>query len=247
MPSNFKKAPLSLKILDFTGSFTQIFIIFSLSTLNRKNMNCLKCSYPIGLFSILLGVLWMTSCKKDTPDPNPIRKNEFSVAGQSYTLTKGYLLYWGINSDSLSHDWDVLLLSDGVYYSADSVGGTGQALYMDLNSLGSTELSAGTYMFANQRAAGTFVDASALISYDFEADNGVEYFLNEAVPGGPIVVKKSGLIYEIEASFNANRDGSTLNQAVTGYFKGQLGVLDFSMMRTAQKKAIFDRIMTIKN
>jgi hypothetical protein len=127
------------------------------------------------------------------------------------------------------------------------VGGTGQALYLDLNSSSNTELSPGTYMFANQRAAGTFVDASALIAYDFAADDGVEYYLNTDVPGGPIVVKKSGSIYEIEVGFNANRDGSTVNQPVTGYFKGQLNVLDFSMMRTTQKRAIRDRLQLIKN
>jgi hypothetical protein len=118
---------------------------------------------------------------------------------------------------------------------------------MDLNSSGSNELSPGTYMFANQRAAGTFVNSSVLIAYDFIADDGVEYYLNTDVPGGPIFVKKSGLIYEIEASFNANRDGTPLNQAVTGYYKGPLELLDFSMMRTAQKKAILDRIVSIKN
>jgi hypothetical protein len=46
--------------------------------------------------------------------------------------------------------------------------------------------------------------------------------------------------------FNANRDGSTVNQPVTGFFKGQLNVLDFSMMRTTQKKAIRDRLQLIK-
>ncbi|MFM8493583.1 MAG: hypothetical protein ACKOA7_07605 [Bacteroidota bacterium] len=199
----------------------------------------------IVILVLFISSMFLSSCKKDTPDPEP--KSEFSVAGQSYTLSKGYLLYWGLNSDSLSVDWDVLLVSDGVYYSADSVGGTGQALYLDLNSSSNTELSPGTYMFANQRAAGTFVDASALISYDFAADNGVEYFLNTDVPGGPIVVKKSGSIYELEVGFNANRDGSTVNQPVTGYFKGQLNVLDFSMMRTTQKRAMRDRLQLIKN
>jgi len=61
------------------------------------------------------------------------------------------------------------------------------------------------------------------------------------------VIKKSGLTYEIEAGFNANRDGSTVNQPVTGYFKGQLNMLDFSMMRLAQKKAIRDRLKLIQN
>jgi len=187
----------------------------------------------------------MTSCKKDEPHPEP--KNEFTVAGQSYTLSKGYLLYWGLNSDSLSVDWDVLLVSDGIYFSLDSVGGTGQALYMDLNSSGNTELTPGTYMFANQRAAGTFVDAFALIAYDFAAEDGIEYYLNTDVPGGPIVVKKSGIIYEINVGFNANRDGTTQNQAVSGYFKGQLNILDFSMMRTAHKQAIRDRFKSIKH
>lgn len=196
---------------------------------------------------MILSSMFLSSCKKDTPDPNPDPKNEFIVAGQSYALSKGYLIYWGINSDSLSVDWDVLLVSDGVFYSADSIGGTGQALYMDLNSASNTELSPGTYMFANQRAVGTFVDASALIAYDFAADDGVEYYLNTDVPGGPIVVKKSGLVYEIEADFNTNRDGSTANQPVTGYFKGQLNVLDFSMMRTAQKRALRDRLSAIMN
>jgi hypothetical protein len=201
----------------------------------------------IAIITLFSGIFFMSSCKKDSPDPTPETKNEFKVAGQDYSLSKGYLLYWGLNSDSLSVDWDVLLVSEGVYYSADSVGGTGQALYLDLNGSSNAELSPGTYMFANQRAVGTFVDASALIAYDFSADDGVEYYLNTDVPGGPIVIKKSGLTYEIEAGFNANRDGSTVNQPVTGYFKGQLNMLDFSMMRLAQKKAIRDRLKLIQN
>jgi len=210
-----------------------------------KTLSFTRFTAQIGLIVLFISSFFMTSCKKDEPHPEP--KNEFTVAGQSYTLSKGYLLYWGLNSDSLSVDWDVLLVSDGIYFSLDSVGGTGQALYMDLNSSGNTELTPGTYMFANQRAAGTFVDAFALIAYDFAAEDGIEYYLNTDVPGGPIVVKKSGIIYEINVGFNANRDGTTQNQAVSGYFKGQLNILDFSMMRTAHKQAIRDRFKSIKH
>ena len=210
-----------------------------------KTLSFTRFTAQIGLIVLFISSFFMTSCKKDEPEPEP--KNEFTVAGQSYTLSKGYLLYWGLNSDSLSVDWDVLLVSDGIYFSLDSVGGTGQALYMNLNSSGNTELTPGTYMFANQRAAGTFVDAFALIAYDFAAEDGIEYYLNTDVPGGPIVVKKSGIIYEINVGFNANRDGTTQNQAVSGYFKGQLNILDFSMMRTAHKQAIRDRFKSIKH
>jgi hypothetical protein len=124
----------------------------------------------------------------------------------------------------------------------DSVGGVGQALYMDMNVSSNSDLTPGTYNFANQRAAGTFVYASALVAYDFASDNGVEYYLNVAVPGGPIVVKKTGLDYEFEASFNANRDITATNYPVSGYYKGRLNMLDFSMLRTSEKKEIKEKL-----
>jgi len=234
---------LSFRVINpnFVKKITELFS----TPYKESSMNPTKKTFPIVLFSLIIGTLMMTSCKKDTPEPE--RKNEFSVAGQSYAVTKGYLIYWGVNSDSLSYDWDVLVVSDGVFYSVDSIGGTGQAFYMDFNSSGSTEFTPGTYTFANQRAAGTFVDASALIAYDFGVDDGIEYYLNTDVPGGPILVKKSGSIYEIEGSFNAERDGTTQNQAVVAYYKGQLSILDFSIMRTEQKKDIRDRLRSIKN
>lgn len=194
----------------------------------------------VALAILFSGLLSLPACKKDEPAPE--KKSRFSVAGQEFDLSKGYLLYWGLNSDSLSADWDVLLVSDGVYFSMDSVGGVGQALYMDMNVSSNSDLTPGTYNFANQRAAGTFVNASALVAYDFASDNGVEYYLNVAVPGGPIVVKKTGLDYEFEASFNANRDTTATNYPVSGYYKGRLNMLDFSMLRTSEKKEIKEKL-----
>lgn len=167
--------------------------------------------------TFLLAILTLTlttSCKKDDD-----KSSSISFAGESYSLDKGFLSNYGDNGNG-SYDFDVLLTTDGINYS-DIEGeftGTGDGVYLDLNTSSANGLVSGTYTYSSDRDAFTFVDAFVFSDYnldDFTVGQDFE------VIGGEVTIEVDGSNYTIEFDLTLS-DNSTS----TGKYEGGLRAAD---------------------
>lgn len=153
-----------------------------------------------------------TGCNKDDDDMGDEVKNEFTYDGTTYALTKGFLNDVGGNLNG-SHDWDVFLVSSGVDKNGFSLTGTGEIIYLDLNTDTSTGLVAGTYNWANQRDPFTIVPGSEVfLDYNLDTFTGTKV----AFTAGTADVAIDGT--ETTITFTVTADGKTLS----GEWKGTL-------------------------
>lgn len=153
-----------------------------------------------------------TGCNKDDDDAGT--KNEFVLNETTYELAKGFIQDYGANGNG-SFDFDVTLTSEGVNYS-DAQGifsGTGEFIYLDLNSSLATGLVAGTYNFSSDRNAFTLVDGSIGTDYDLATFTGEDF----SVIGGTVEVELVGNETRLSWSLSIS-NGTT----VTGEFQGIL-------------------------
>lgn len=181
--------------------------------------------YPnpkILLFLFLSGIFFI-ACNKDDDDNGT--KNSVSFDGETYELSTGFIEEYGQNDDN-SADFDIIFASSGIVYDEkeDEYTGTGEAIYLDLNSPSLTELAAGTYTYDGlyysdpdaTRQPNTFVDAGLFIGFNIETENGATYWSDENSTG-TVKISKSGSTYTIEFTFTV--DGG---KEVRGYFEGPL-------------------------
>lgn len=122
------------------------------------------------LFFALIAMIAFTvfsGCNKDDDDMGTTVKNEFTYDGTTYSLAKGYLNDVGANFNG-TYDFDVFLASTGISMSGSSFIGTGDQIYLDLNTNSATGLEVGTYNWSNTRTAFSIVPGSqAYINYSF--------------------------------------------------------------------------------
>ncbi len=166
-------------------------------------------------FLAFLGVLSLSillpSCNKD--DDNSI-SNEFLLNGNNYALSKGFIEDFGDNGNG-SYDFDVVLTSSSINYS-DATGdysGTGDLIYLDLNSSSETGLVSGTYNYSSNRSALTFVDAQVATDFNALTLTGDTF----EVVGGTVEIEING--NEVTIDFNLTLAG---NNTVEGNYKGTL-------------------------
>ena len=105
------------------------------------------------------------------------------------------------------------LTSSTVTYSNGSFSGTGDLIYLDLNTSSATGLVAGTYNFSSNRDVLTFVDGNVARNFDLATQTGE----NISITGGTVKVDVDGTVY----TFTLNLTTSS-GKTVTGYYKGAL-------------------------
>lgn len=156
----------------------------------------------------------IVGCEKDKDE----KENSFSYDSNSYDTPKGYIDVYGANEDNQSADFDVILCSSSISYNSteEEYTGSGNVVYIDLNSSSLTELVSGTYTYDETRNPNTFVDAGIYIDYDLATYTGTEYYYDENTTG-TVTINKSGSTYEISYNFTLET-----GKNVEGYYKGTL-------------------------
>lgn len=158
-----------------------------------------------------VALLSYTGCNKDDDDG---ARNEFVLNGTTYALEKGFIQNYGDNGNG-SYDFDITLTSGDINYSdAQQVfSGTGDFIYLDLNTSLETGLVAGTYNFSSDRNAFTIVDGTVGTDYDLAIGTGEDF----DVIGGTVDIELDG--NETRVSWSVSISNGT---TVTGEFKGIL-------------------------
>jgi len=156
-------------------------------------------------------VIGFSACKKDDSKTNKL--SSFSYNGVNYETPNAYLVSYGATSTE-SADFDIYLTSSDVTVNSGSgLTGTGDGIYMDLNSSSLTELADGTYTWSIDRAPNTIVNGAVLIAYNFGTLTGDSYVVTD----GTIKITVSGTNYVIDYSLTLSND-----QTVTGNYNGTL-------------------------
>ncbi|MDP5078062.1 MAG: hypothetical protein NWQ19_08205 [Nonlabens sp.] len=171
------------------------------------------------LKSILLFVfaaITLISCDKDDDNGAAVVANEFTYQGVTYPLTKGILESFGENENG-SFDFDISLFSDGIILDVpnETVTGSGQAVYLDLNSNSMNGLVNGTYNFAIERDAFTIVDGFVAT----EIDVATQTFVAAQVTAGNVVLTINNGQYTI--LFNLQ---DAAGEDIVGSYQGTLTV-----------------------
>ncbi len=168
------------------------------------------------LMSMLcVAVLFFACGDDDDGDNGGSGNNQFTYGGSTYSLANGYLEEWGENAGMDSYDWDVILISSGldIDVSTGEASGTGDYVYLDLNTSSETGLVAGTYTFEDERAPMSIVASGFGINYDTETETGDEYDFN----GGTVTVAIDGSTTTVTFDLTVVGGGS-----ITGNFSGEL-------------------------
>lgn len=154
------------------------------------------------LFLFLTLSLFLFSCKKDGDD----RRNQFTLNGETYTLTQGFLTSFGDNGNG-SYDYDISLLSTSgsIDIVNEEITGIGNGLYFDLNTNSAGGITSGTYTFSSEREAFSMVATEAFVDYNFDTENGQEV----SGVGGTVEINADG--DQVSMDFEVVlQDGSTL-------------------------------------
>jgi hypothetical protein len=170
----------------------------------------MKTRILISLFLILYG------CKqKEEVDPG----SYFTVNGQTIMLQKGYMYDFGSNTDLVSRDFDIVLVTEGINYNESNkeMEGTGSFVYLDLNVNSTEKFEPGTFQWNTVRGPDTFIYGFAGITCSLSA--GVCDYEGLA-NGGSVMVEISGKSFIINFTMTLI-DGQT----ATGYFKGPIAIL----------------------
>lgn len=162
---------------------------------------------------LALGVI-STSCNKDD-DGGSSASNSFTVDGTTYALTNAYKLAYNYPNADGSDDIDIWLTTSDITSSGNQeLSGSGDVVYLDLNSSTTPELASGTYNYASERAAFALSDSYAGENIDVYTLSGDKLFI---VTGGSVEVSQNG--NETRFEFNlTTADGKT----ITGNYQGTL-------------------------
>lgn len=172
------------------------------------------------LFFALIAMIAFTvfsGCNKDDDDMGTTVKNEFTYDGTKHSIAKGYLSSLGSNGNG-TFDYDIFLTTAGITKGgAAGLTGMGDYVYLDLNSISTTGLVAGTYNWSNSRTDFSVVPGSAtFLNYDFATFSGTTL----AATAGTVDVAISGT--ETTVTFSLTLTGG---KTVTGEWKGVLDTL----------------------
>jgi hypothetical protein len=164
---------------------------------------------------LLLILILCAGCKKDTREAS--NDNYIKYDGEKYPIDKGVLENFGLYDDS--YNLDLSLYSNSVIPIEDEgeligANGTGNAIYFEMFSSSSTQLTNGSYYFSYSEEAGTYDYGIVHVNYNFNTHVGE---IAQYIESGTVTVAKIGDIYEITINCT-DEDG----KSVTGYYKGTL-------------------------
>lgn len=161
------------------------------------------------------------SCSSDD-DNNDVTPgggdNTMSIDGSAFNIATGAIEEYGANGNG-SFDWDVTLVSDGFTINVEnqSITGTGAFLYLDLNTNSETGLVPGTYVYADERAEFTWVDAFASPNLNSETFEGTIY----TAVSGTIIITGTGSSQVINVNLL-----DAAGKVITASYSGDLQVLN---------------------
>ncbi|WP_299210933.1 hypothetical protein [uncultured Dokdonia sp.] len=168
------------------------------------------------LFALVFNLV-AVSCKSDDDNDTVASENTMTIDGEQFDVEVGFLSEFGANGDG-SFDWDVVLFSDGftIDTAEEEITGVGASLYLDLNTNSATGLVPGTYIFSNEIAEFTWVDAEGVINFNAETGNGTFF----SAVSGTVVISGTGSDQLIVANLvDAN------GNALTASYRGLLQIL----------------------
>jgi hypothetical protein len=173
--------------------------------------------------------LFLFGCKKDDDDNG--NANSFKFDGKTYALAKGFFEEYGPNGDGNSADFDIILMSSSFVFNETEgeFTGTGDAVYIDLNSPSLTEISSGTYVYDDEyyyseeatRQPNTFVEGGVFIGYNVQSETGTVFETDEN-SSGTVTINTSGSSFEISFNFTLSN-----GKRLEGQYKGTLQLLDY--------------------
>lgn len=169
---------------------------------------------------ITLLTAFTTSCSSDddsgsSDDDNgmPVMTNEFVFDGTSYSLTQGIIQSSGATPEG-AFNFIITLYSDG--FNVDSVNGTvsgtGDLMFLDINTDTMNNVSDGTYNFSMTRDVFTTTNSGFIVNLDPVAGTSDAV---ELATSGSITLSISGTTYDIEFNF-LNASGESITGAYTG-------------------------------
>jgi len=160
----------------------------------------------IALFLLLVSFVVLNSCEDDSTP-----KNYFKYDGKTYSLSDGYIEDYGANNGSF--DWDVYIVSSKLNYNGDWFTGTGQVIYLDLNTSWENGLVSGTYTYSAERSTFTFVDGGVGINFNMDTETGT---IVEIIGGTvEITITANEVLFEFNLIAEAGK-------TIKGRFKGVL-------------------------
>jgi hypothetical protein len=205
--------------------------------INQENMK----EIMKGLRLLLAFTIVLSGCKKDSNDET--RSNAINYEGLEYSLSKGFLEYYGKVSDKESYNMDLTLISSGLIVyelngEIDSVSGIGNVLYFEVFTSDSGFLDSRTYTFDPLKTyePGTFDNGVVGLNLNVLTFEG-EYF---PIVSGSFKINKKGDEYE----FSVNCKNGT-GKTITGYFKGTLKYYnygDVNLKRSPGTPSFFKRV-----
>ncbi len=160
------------------------------------------------LFLLLSIGLCATACQKEEEDPT----NFFNLNGEELTLTKGFIESIGTTGNDI-FDVDISFGSSEISYVNDDFVGTGDGIYLDLNTSQSPGLKEGTYNFSATRDDFTISFGMVAKNFDFGTLTGEDY----SVTGGSATVAIDGTVYTVDFDLTI-ANGSR----VTGNYTGSM-------------------------
>ena len=161
------------------------------------------------VYTWLLAFVLISGCKKEPELP----ANYMSFGGTTYIIGSVYSEDYG-SFDTLYHDFDLNILSEGLSYNDtlfDYVG-TGSYLYLDINSATLNEISPGIYEWNTTRGPNTL-----FFGYiGTNCTDGIFCETDTPFTGGKIEIGRDGNTYTLDFNF------TTMDGPVTGRFSGSI-------------------------
>lgn len=188
-----------------------------------KNLNLKVMSAAIAVTVAFSG------CSKD--EETAAKTNSFSFESKTYDTPKGFIEFYGPESDNKSANFDIFLASSEVSYDAASddyiTNANYDYVYFELNSSSLTELVSGTYTYdfidweMDELAKPSTYSYSSL-GVDVVNESVDHEYSSDETTTGTVTVSKSGTTYEI--IYSVKLEG----KMVVGYYKGSLTSIDYS-------------------
>lgn len=172
------------------------------------------------LISIFGFVTILSSCKEDEPiEP----KDEFVFKGTSYELAKGFVEDFGQVADTAGrvyYNFDLSMVTSSISYDSvnEEFTGTGDIIYLELNTSNDSRLTNGTYTFDIGGGASTITTAQIGINVDVQnpfAGGSIHF-----VDSGTVSVNIENGIYTVVFNLKVGND------AITGQYTGTMTVID---------------------
>lgn len=152
--------------------------------------------------------------------------NEIRFTGEKYPLSQAFIIKYGDWDGSGVFNFDVVFISEDIYFAEDSISGTGEIVVFEMWTNSPTTLTAGNYVFSSAEVAGTITDVFMGIDLDIYESEGPEF---EAVSATATVAYEGA---DLKLSSLMIMDNA---QDAKVYYTGPYTVFDFTEKKSISK------------